>query len=212
MVLTKEKPAVKRSGRSKKTSRQKAVQVKMPVPMNELPEYKDALRWAESVRAEAEKRIARETNEVSGGVLKRLDSLVGSGFSQRQRDAVSLWNGTPAHGRQPGSGDYSSIEYLMKGLSLLPEDGADVALWWRRQADDSVTDHDEQVFFLMFVDGHRACTSDSAILLRDCMRAAITSLLPDIPGGRPADPDAPGRTGRAARGTARARSRSQRSS
>ncbi|MCY4580752.1 MAG: hypothetical protein OXD31_17130 [Chloroflexi bacterium] len=182
MVLTKERPAVKWSGRSKKTSRQKAVQVKMPVPMNELPEYKDALRWTESVRAEAEKRIARETNEVSGGVLKRLDGLVGSGINRRQRDAVTLWNGTPAHGRQPGSGDFSSIEYLMKGISLLPVDGENVALWWRRQADDSVTDHDEQVFFLMFVDGHRACTSDSAILLRDCMRAAIASLLPDIPG------------------------------
>ena len=176
MVLTKEKPAAKRRGRSKK-----AVQIKMPVQMKELPEYKNALKWAASVRAEAEKKIARETNEVSDGVLKRLDKLVGSEITQRQREAVGLWNGTPAHGTQPGAGDFSSIEYLMKSLSLLPEDRADIARWWRLQADERVTDFHDRVFFLMFVDGHRACTSESAILLRDGMRGAINSLLSDIP-------------------------------
>jgi len=177
MVLTKDKPAAKGRGRIKK-----AVQAKMPVQMNELPEYKDALNWTASVRAEAEKRISRETNEVSSGVLKRLDKLVGNGITQRQRDVVDLWNGTPAHGMQPGAGDFSSIEYLMKSISLLPEDGADVARWWRLQADERVTAFDDQVFFLMFVDGHRSCTSESAILLRDGMRSAIASLLTDIPG------------------------------
>ena len=176
MVLTKEEPVVKRRRR-----RKKAVQSKMPVQLNELPEYKDALKWAAGVRAEAEAKIARETNNVPDGVLKRLDRLVGNGIDQRQRDAVSLWNGTPAHGRQPGAGDFSSIEYLMNSISLLPEDGADVARWWRLQSDGSVTDRKERVFFLMFVDGHRACASESAVMLRDCMRGAISALLPYIP-------------------------------
>ena len=176
MVLTKERPAAKRRG-----SRKKPVQAKMPVPMAELPEYRDAIKWAAKVRAEAEAKIARETNHVSDGVLRRLDKLVGNGIDRRQRDAVSLWNGTPAQGCQPGAGDFSSIEYLMNSISLLPEDGADVARWWRLQSDEGVTDFKEQVFFLMFVEGHRACYSESAVLLRDGMRGAINSLLPDIP-------------------------------
>lgn len=176
MVLTKDRPAAKRRGRSNK-----AAQTEMPAQIDELPEYKNALKWAASVRSEAEQKIARETNNVSDGVLKRLDKLVGNGITQRQRDAVDLWNGTPSHGTQPGSGDFSSIEYLMKSISLLPEDGADVARWWRLQADERVTDFHDQVFFLMFVDGHRTCASESAILLRDGMRGAISSLLSDVP-------------------------------
>ena len=168
--------------KSKRSKKAKATQAKLPGPVDELPEYKEAVQWAAGVSAEAEKKIARETSHIPIGVMLRLESLVGKQITARAFEMVQLWNGIAAEGTRPGQGDFHSIHEVMEGLACLPAQGENVAKWWHDIGYSSTSGYPEGINFYMLIVGHRSCYSDSAIQLRSALRGALASLLSEIPG------------------------------
>ncbi|MXY46102.1 MAG: hypothetical protein F4Y44_03770 [Chloroflexi bacterium] len=86
------------------------------------------MNWAVDIRTKAEREIARDAVSVPAGVLQWLDDLSGRGeISERERDAVNLWNGVGSSNRS------YTLQVIMKNVALLPEAKADVPRWWMRQ-------------------------------------------------------------------------------
>ena len=177
----KEKPAPKRRRRRKS----QAAQVKLPVPVDELPEYKDAVAWAVDVRVKAEKEIARETENISPGAMRRLKALADRGvITQRGFELVDLWDGVGARGRRPGEGDFHSIRELLKSLSSLPDIDASIADWWLNIVKSGRTvarEGQPAINFYLLIEGHRACNSESARGMRDVLRASLKDMLEGLP-------------------------------
>ena len=168
----------------KKTRRRngkKARTPRLPVPVDELPEYTDAVEWAVGVRAEAERKIAREASEVPIGVLQRMDALMGRTVTRRQRDLVELWSGVGARGKNGYHSEYYAIRELMQDFSLLPGIADDVGAWWLFHSDGRGKEHGECVNFHVLIDGHYRAESETALLLKDALRAAMASLVPEMP-------------------------------
>ena len=159
----------------------KARRRKLPVPVDELPEYRDAVEWATGVRAEAEKMIARETAVIPIGVMQRCDELLGKGLSRRQLELIELWNGVGARGCRPGAGDFYALQHVLQNFALLPGIGEDVGAWWLHDADGRGKERDEQLNYYVFIEGHHKAYSESTVLLTEALRTALASLLPDIP-------------------------------
>ena len=155
---------------------------RLPVPIDELPEYRDAVEWAVGVRAEAERQIAREASVVPTGVLRRIDALVGRTVTKRQRDLVELWSGVGARSKGGYHSEYYAIRELMHGFSLLPDVKEDIGAWWLFHSDRRGKEHDECVNFHVLIDGHYSAESESGLLLKDVFRAVMASLVPGIPG------------------------------
>ena len=176
MVTTIEKP--KKAGKRKA---RKANQVKLPLPIDELPEYRDAVEWAVSVRAEAERQIAREASEVSIGVTQRIDALTGKTVTNRQRDLVELWSGVGARRKGGYHSEYYAIRELMLDFSLLPGIADNVGAWWLFHSDKRGKQHDECMNFHVLIDRHYLAGSETALLMKDALRAVLASLLPGIP-------------------------------
>ena len=168
----------------KKTRRRngkKARTPRLPVPLDELPEYRDAVEWTVGVRAEAERKIAREASEVPIGVLQRLDALMGRTVTKRQRDLVELWSGVGARGKNGYHSEYYAIRELMLDFSLLPGIADDVGAWWLFHSDGRGKEHGECVNFHVLIDGHYRAESETALLLLDALRAVMASLIPEMP-------------------------------
>ena len=100
---------------------------KLTAPVDELPEYMDAVKWATDVRTEAERKIALETAVIPVGVMQRCDELLGKGLSKRQIELIELWNGVGARGCQPGASDFYALQHVLQNFALLPGIGEDVA-------------------------------------------------------------------------------------
>ena len=62
------------SNKTRKRNGIKTRTQRLPVPIDELPEYRDAVEWAVGVRAAADRQIAREASVVPTGVLQRIDA------------------------------------------------------------------------------------------------------------------------------------------
>ena len=176
MVTTTDKPkkARRRNGKKARTPR-------LPVPIDELPEYRDAVDWAVGVRAEAERQIAREASVVPIAVLQRIDALVGRTVTKRQRDLVELWSGVGARGKGGYHSEYYAIRELMLDFSLLPGIADDVGAWWLFHSDKRGKEYDECVNFHVLIDGHYIAESETALLLKDALRAVMASLVTGIP-------------------------------
>ena len=176
MVTTTEEPkkARRRNARKARTPR-------LPVPVDELPEYRDAVEWAVGVRAEAERKIAREASEVPLEVLQRLDALVGRAITKRQRDLVELWSGVGARGKSGYHSEYYAIRELMQDFSLLAGIADDVGAWWLFHSDGHGKEHGECTNFHVLIEGHYTADSETALLLKDALRAVMASLVPGIP-------------------------------
>ncbi len=159
----------------------KARTPRLPVPLDELPEYRDAVEWTVGVRAEAERKIAREASEVPIGVLQRLDALTGRTVAKRQRDLVELWSGVGARGKNGYHSEYYAIRELMQDFSLLPGIADDVGAWWLFHSDGRGKEHGECVNFHVLIDGHYRAESETALLLLDALRAVMASLIPEMP-------------------------------
>ena len=151
------------------------------MPADELPEYRDAVDWAVGVRAEAERKIAREASEVPIGVLRRMDALPGRTVTKRQRDLVELWSGVGARGKNGYHSEYYAIRELMQDFSLLPGVADDVGAWWLFHSDGRGKEHGECVNFHVLIDGHYRADSETALLLKDALRAVMASLVPEMP-------------------------------
>ncbi|MDE2688555.1 MAG: hypothetical protein OXI16_13810 [Chloroflexota bacterium] len=169
--------------RRRRKSGKKATATQAPVDADGLPEFKEALKWADEVRAKAEAQIARETSEIPQGVINRLRSLMNGGWvSKRQFEIVSAWNGVGARGRRPGEGDYHAIRETMKALALLPTEGADVGKWWVTHAmPDDEQDKTTKIGLHCLYPKHYLAHSYSALGLKDALRNALKSMLNDIP-------------------------------
>ena len=176
MVTKTEKPKKtrRRNGKKARTPR-------LPVPVDELPEYREAVEWAVGVRAEAERKIAREASEVPIGVLQRMDALVGMTVTKRQRDLVELWSGVGARGKNRYHSEYYAIRELMQDFSLLPGIADDVGMWWLFHSDGRGKEYDECVNFHVLIGGHYRAESETALLLKDALRAVMASLIPEMP-------------------------------
>lgn len=159
----------------------KARMRKLPVPVDELPEYRDAVEWATGVRAEAEKKIARETAIIPIGVMQRCDGLLGKGLSRRQLELIELWNGVGARGCQPGAGDFYALQHVLQNFALLPGVGDDVSAWWLHDSDGQGKERDGQLNYYVLIEGHHKAHTESTVLLTEALRTALASLLPDIP-------------------------------
>ena len=151
------------------------------MPVDELPEYREAVEWAVGVRAEAERKIAREASEVPIGVLQRMDALTGRTVTKRQRDLVELWSGVGARGKNGYHSEYYAIRELMQDFSLLPGIADDVGMWWLFHSDGRGKEHGECVNFHVLIDGHYRAESETALLLKDALRAVMASLTPEMP-------------------------------
>ena len=154
---------------------------RLPVPVDELPEYRDAVEWTVGVRAEAERKIAREASVVPIGVLQRMDALMGKTVTKRQRDLVELWSGVGARGKNGYHSEYYAIRELMQDFSLLPGIADDVGRWWLFHSDRRGKEHGECVNFHVLIDGHYTADSETALLLKDALRAVMASLIPEMP-------------------------------
>lgn len=176
MVTTVQKPK-----KSRNRNRKKAGQPKLPVPVDQLPEYRDAVKWATGIRTEAEKAIARETAVIPIGVMQRFDELLGKGLRRRQLELIELWNGVGARGCQPGAGDFYALQYVLQNFALLPGVGEDVPAWWLHDSDGRGKERDERLHYYVLVEGHHKAYTESAVLLTDALRTVLASLLPDIP-------------------------------
>ncbi len=176
MVTTIRKPNKTRKRKTKESARRK-----LPVPVDELPEYMDAVEWATNVRAEAEKKIARETAIIPIGVMQRCDELLGKGLSRRQIELIELWNGVGARGCRPGGGDFYALQHVLQNFALLPGIGDDVAAWWLHDADGRGKERDGQLNYYVLIEGHHKAYTESTLLLTEALRTALASLLTDIP-------------------------------
>ena len=176
MVTTIRKPNKARRRKTKESARRK-----LPVPVDELPEYRDAVEWATGVRAEAEKKIARETSVIPIGVMQRCDELLGKGMSRRQLELIELWNGVGARGCRPGAGDFYALQHVLQNFALLPGIGEDVGAWWLHDSDGRGKERDERLNYYVLIEGHHKAYSESTVLLTEALRTALASLLPDIP-------------------------------
>lgn len=168
----------------KKTRRRngkKARTPRLPVPVDELPEYREAVEWAVGVRAEAERKIAREAAVVPIGVIQRMDALTGRTVTKRQRDLVELWSGVGARGKNGYHNEYYAIRELMQDFSLLPGIADDVGMWWLFHSDKRGKEYDECVNFHVLIDGHYTADSETALPLKDVLRAVMASLIPEMP-------------------------------
>ncbi len=154
---------------------------KLPVPVDELPEYRDAVEWATGVRAEAEKTIARETAVIPIGVMQRCDELLGKGMSRRQLELIELWSGVGARGCHPGAGDFYALQHVLQNFALLPGIGEDVGAWWLHDSDGRGKERDGQLNYYVLIEGHHKAHTESTVLLTEALRTALASLLPDIP-------------------------------
>ena len=179
---TSTKPKATRTSRGRKSGK-KAESTQEPVDVYALPELKEALKWADEVRAKAETVIARETSKIPSGVRDWLRSLVNAGsLPRRQFEMVSAWNGVGARGRKPGEGDYYAINQTMKALALLPPEGADLERWWVTHAMSDMTERDDSKISLVpLYPNHYKAYSESAVGLQDALRNAMIRLLPHIP-------------------------------
>ena len=149
--------------------------VKLTVRLDELPEYSAAVNWAVSVRTKAEREIARDAVTAPEGALRLLDDLVERGeISERERDAVNLWNGVGS-----SAGNYT-LRRLMENIALLPEAGADAPRWWMRQVSPGA-DSSERLNFNVLRETHYACKSETDNLLKSALRKCIAALLDDMP-------------------------------
>ncbi len=184
MVIA-EKPIVSSSPKGRRRKKNKAAQVKLPVAVAELPEYKDAVAWAVEVRVKAEKQIAREAENINPGAMRRLKALADRGsITQRGFELVELWDGVGARGRRPGEGDYHSIRELLKSLSSLPDVDASVTDWWLnivKSGRTVATEGQPAVNFYLLIEGHRECRSESALGMRDVLRSALKDMLGGLP-------------------------------
>lgn len=176
MVTTTEKPK-----KARRRNAGKARTPRLPVPVGELPEYRDAVEWAVGVRAEAERKIAREASEVPIGVLQRIDALTSRTVTKRQRDIVELWSGVGARSKNGYHSEYYAIRELMQDFSLLPGIADDVGAWWLFHSDKRGKEHDECANFHVLIDGHYTADSETALLLKDALRAVMASLIPEMP-------------------------------
>ncbi len=167
--------------KTRRRNEKKARTPRLPVPVDELPEYRDAVDWAVGVRAEAERQIVREASEVPMGVLQRMDALTGRTVTKRQRDLVELWSGVGARGKNGYHSEYYAIRELMQDFSLLPGIADDVGAWWLFHSDGRGKEYDECVNFHVLIDGHYTTDSETALLLKDALRAVMASLVPGIP-------------------------------
>ncbi len=176
MVTTVQKPK-----KARKRNTENVGQRRLPVPVDELPEYRDAVKWAMGVRADAEKTIARETAIIPMGVMQRCDKLLGKGLSKRQLELIELWNGIGVRGCQPGAGDFYALQNTLQNFALLPGILDDVGAWWLHDADGRAKDRGEQLHYYVLVEGHHKAFSESAVQLAEALRTVLTSLLPNIP-------------------------------
>lgn len=154
---------------------------KLPVPVDELPEYKDAVEWATGVRADAEKKIARETPVIPVGVMQRCEELLGNGLSRRQLELIELWSGVGARGCRPGAGDFYALQHVLQNFALLPGIGEDVGAWWLHDSDGCGKERDGQLNYYVLIEGHHKAHTESTVLLTEALRTALASLLPEIP-------------------------------
>lgn len=184
MVIA-EKPIVSSAPKGRRRKKNRAAQVKLPVAVAELPEYKDAVAWAVDVRVEAEKEIACEAENIHHGAMRRLKALADRGLiTQRGFELVELWDGVGARGRRPGEGDYHSIRELLKSLSSLPDVDASVIDWWLNivKSDRTVAREGQPaVNFYLLIEGHRECRSESALGMRDVLRSALKDMFGGLP-------------------------------
>ena len=176
MVTTIRKPNKTRKRKTKESARRK-----LPVPADELPEYRDAVEWATNVRAEAEKKIARETAIIPIGVMQRCDELLGKGISRRQLELIELWNGVGARGCQPGAGDFYALQHVLQNFALLPCIGEDVGAWWLHDSDERGKERDGHLNYYALIERHHKAYTESTVLLTEALRTVLTSLLTDIP-------------------------------
>lgn len=176
------KPKTSRTSRKRKSGK-KAQATHETVDVYQLPEFKEALKWADEVRAKAEAEIARDTSKIPSGVRDWLRTLVNAGaMPRRQFELASAWNGVGARGRKPGEGDYYAISQTMKALALLPAEGADIGRWWVTHAMTDMTERDDSKICLVpLYPNHYQAYSESAVGLQDALRNAMKSLLPSIP-------------------------------
>ena len=179
---TPNKPKASRTSRRRKGVK-KTPATQKPVAADQLPEFREALDWADEVRAKAEAEIARETSDIPRGVMDRLRALVSAGaMPRRQVEIASAWNGVGARGRSPGEGDYYSIRETMKALALLPAEGADIGRWWVTHAMSDKDERDDgKICLVPLYPNHYRAYSESGVGLKDALRNAMKSLLPHIP-------------------------------
>ena len=179
---TPNKPKANRTSRRRKSGK-KVAATQETIDIYQLPEFKEALKWADEVRAKAEAEIARETSKIPSGVRDWLRTLVNAGaMPRRQFGLVSAWNGVGARGRKPGEGDYYAISQTMKALALLPAEGADPGRWWVTHGMTDMTERDDsRICLVPLYPNHYKTYTESGVGLKDALRNAMKSLLPHIP-------------------------------
>ena len=114
-----------------------------------------------------------------------MDALVGRTVTKRQRDLVELWSGVGARGKNGYHSEYYAIRELMQDFSLLPgiaDDVGDVVAvslgraTARNTASASIS--------MCSSTGTITAESETALLLKDALRAVMASLVPGIPNCR----------------------------
>ena len=142
-------------------------------PVDQLPEFRATIEWAEEKRRKLEEEMEQRTRFLTPLQMERLLSLP---LEDRQADAVRIWEGIPVAQHLAGS-----VGRLIEAISLLPEMGENVTAWWLRQISQD-SDRSETINFYMLREGYFTPSNESDRLLKDVLRTALAALTEEKPG------------------------------